>query len=144
MPLLGRQSALGPVLDLLDRSRAALLEAYHAGTTNDRYITAHLAALRAAAALLAARSTETGRRPRTTPNVWSGVAAIAPEFVEWTAYFALCGNRRRALESGQGYATGREADDLLRASETFLGLIHAALGLPVGDLHSSLSVVGRR
>lgn len=43
-------------LDLLDRSRGSLLLACRTGDVGERYVEAHLGALRAAAALLAARS----------------------------------------------------------------------------------------
>jgi hypothetical protein len=47
-------------LDLLDRSRASLLQACRTGDAGERYVEAHLGALRAAAALLAARSIPSG------------------------------------------------------------------------------------
>ena len=50
-------------LDLLDRSRASLLQACRTGDAGERYVEAHLGALRAAAALLAARSIPSGAGP---------------------------------------------------------------------------------
>ena len=50
-------------LDLLDRSRASLLQACRTGDAGERYVEAHLGALRAAAALLAARSMPSGAGP---------------------------------------------------------------------------------
>src|SRR6478752_9033638 len=50
-------------LDLLDRSRGSLLQACRTGDAGERYVEAHLGALRAAAALLAARSIPSGAGP---------------------------------------------------------------------------------
>ena len=60
-----RPTISSTVVELLDRSGASLQQASHADVTADRYIYAHLGALRAAAAVLAARSTPSGwSRPR--------------------------------------------------------------------------------
>jgi hypothetical protein len=53
-------------LDLLDRSRSSLLLACRTGDAGERYVEAHLGALRAAAALLAARSVPGARGPATS------------------------------------------------------------------------------
>ena len=50
-------------LDLLDRSRGSLLQACRTGDAGERYVEAHLGALRAAAALLAGRSIPSGAGP---------------------------------------------------------------------------------
>jgi SAV_6107-like HEPN len=118
----------GAVLDLVDRSRTGLLAACHATGSGERYTLAHLAALRAAAALLAARG-RIGQRSRPR-SVWETVPAAAPELTEWAAFFAASGRRRQAIERGVEVGT-READDLVRQAETFLDLVLAQLGLPV-------------
>ena len=128
-------------LDLLDRSRASLLLACRTGDAGERYVEAHLGALRAAAALLAARSlpgatTGSGRairasttrsRPR---SVWELLPRVAPELTEWAAFFAASARRRAAVERG-GRITARESDDLLRQAENFLEIVQGLLGLPV-------------
>lgn len=114
-------------LDLLDRARGSLLAAYHTGDVADRYVEAHLGALRAAAALLAARSTPSGRsRPR---SVWEMLPPIAPELTEWAAFFTASARRRAAVERGAMVST-READDLLRQAEVFLEIVLDVLGIP--------------
>lgn len=124
-------ASAGTVLDLLDRSRAGLVQACQSQTASRRYTEAHLAALRAAAALVAARTVTTGRsRPR---SVWEMLPRIAPELGEWAAFFAASGRRRLALERGSGGVSPREADDLVRQSESFLELVRAALHLPFAD-----------
>lgn len=118
----------GAVLDLVERSRTGLLAACHAAGAGERFTLAHLAALRAGAALLAARG-QAGRRSRPR-SVWETIPAVAPELTEWAAFFAGTARRRQELERG-AEASVREADDLVRQAETFLELVLAHLGLPV-------------
>lgn len=121
----------GTVLDLLDRAREGLLQACHSPTPADRYTQAHLAALRAASALIAARTLPTKRsRPR---SVWEVLPTIAPELTEWAIFYAASGRRRLALERAATTVTAREADDLVRQGETFLELVRGVLHLPLAD-----------
>jgi hypothetical protein len=130
-------------LDLLDRSRASLLSACRADTVAGRYVEAHLAALRAAAALLAARS-KPSRRSQLR-SVWEVLPQVAPELTEWALFFAASAKRRAALERGSTGPVAREADDLLRQSETFFELVQGALGLPIGQpLPEFMAVTGRQ
>jgi hypothetical protein len=114
---------------LLERSRAGLLLALEAHSPAERYVAAHLAALRAAAAVLAARSRPGGRGgPR---SVWEVLPRIAPEMGEWAAFFASTASRRAAIEAGRTDVVGaRDADDLLRDAESFHHLVESALGIP--------------
>ena len=116
-------------LDLLDRSRASLLSACRADTVAERYVEAHLAALRAAAALLAARSKPS--RGAQLRSVWEVLPQVAPELTEWAVFFAASAKRRAAFERGSAGPGVREADDLLRQSETFFELVQGGLGLPM-------------
>jgi SAV_6107-like HEPN len=116
-------------LDLLDRSRAGLLSACHADTAAERYIEAHLAALRAATALLAARSKPS--RSSQLRSVWEVLPQVAPELTEWAVFFAASARRRARFERGSSGPGAREADDLLRQSETFFELVQGGLGLPM-------------
>ena len=126
----GAGAGAGVVLDLLERSRGGLLLACHSGTAAERYTQAHLAALRAGAALLAARSSPNRRaRPR---SVWEVLPTVAPELTEWAVFFASSGRRRLALERGADLVTARDADDLVRSAEHFLELVRATLHLPCG------------
>lgn len=115
---------------LLTIARQGLAEAAHTRPEGLRYATAHLAALRAAAAVLAARAQPAAhtRRSRVT-SVWSLLVLVAPEFSEWAGYFALGAGKRAAAEAGiPRVVTGREADDLLRAAEQFVVVVESALG----------------
>lgn len=128
-------------LDLLDRSRASLLSACRADTVAERYLEAHLAALRAAAALLAARSKPS--RGAQLCSVWETLPQVAPELTEWAMFFAASAQRRAAFERGSARPGVREADDLLRQSETFFELVQAGLGLPMSGSLPEFIVVAR-
>jgi len=123
---------VGAALDLLALARRGLGEAALTERPGERYAAAHLAALRVAAAVLAARArpvdAATRRRPR---SAWTLLPEVAPELGEWAAFFAAGAGKRAAAEAGLARAvTAREADDLLRDAETFLGLVETTLGLP--------------
>ena len=116
---------------LLTIARQGLVEAAQTRADGPRYATAHLAALRAAAAVLAARARPGAptRRNRIT-SVWSLLVLVAPEFSEWASYFALGAGKRAAAEAGiPRVVSPREADDLLRAAEQFVAVVESALGL---------------
>ncbi len=116
--------------ELLLLARRGLVEAALPGPDGQRYATAHLAALRAAAAVLAARARPVpGRRGKLT-SVWVLLAMVAPEMGEWAGYFATSAVKRAAAEAGiPRVVTTREADDLVRAAESFIVTVEEALQL---------------
>ncbi|MGI5399598.1 SAV_6107 family HEPN domain-containing protein [Streptomyces sp. CA-135486] len=131
-PVLRRSSALPAALDLLAQARTGLDEAATLDTPNERYATAHLAALRTAAAVLAARGRpETSeRRRQRIRSAWEVLPETAPELTEWSALFASGARRRARAEAGiQGAASSRDADDLLRDAAMFLRLVERMLVL---------------
>lgn len=91
-----------------------------------RYVQGHLVAVRAAAAMLAARARPTDSRgPR---NVWSVLSGVAPEFQEWAQFFAAGAGKQAAAEAGLDRAvTAREADDLVRDAHKFLDIVVGSL-----------------
>ncbi len=113
--------------DLLRTAVIALDDAYQAQTPDQRYIAAHVAALRAGAALLAVKA-KPARSPRIR-SVWQMLPGIAPELGEWCAYFAAIGKRRVFVEIGQEQVTQRQADDLMRDAEAFLDQIARILNV---------------
>jgi hypothetical protein len=131
-----------PAGTLLALARRGLVEAASTDRPGERYATAHLAALRAAAAVLACRARPTGggsRRSRPT-SAWVLLATVAPELAEWATFFAAGARKRAAAEAGLPSAvTPREADDLVRDAETFLSVVESALGL---DGHQLLLASG--
>jgi hypothetical protein len=114
----------------LARSAVSLRAAVVAPDVPTRYACAHVAALRAAAALLAARAHPAPARGRRQKNAWVLLAEIAPELAEWAAFFAAGAAKRAAAEAGSTRAVSeREADDLLRDADRFLGVVEQSLGL---------------
>ncbi|WP_374196625.1 SAV_6107 family HEPN domain-containing protein [Streptomyces sp. ISL-96] len=130
-PVLRRAGAPPAALDLLAQARSGLDEAAGLEVPNERYATAHLAALRTAAAVLAARGRpETAPRRRRIRSAWEVLPEIAPELTEWSALFASGARRRARAEAGiQGAAGTRDADDLLRDVAMFLRLVERLLVL---------------
>jgi len=122
----------------LERAARSLREAITTSDVPQRYAQAHVSALQATAALLAARATATGGRPTrgraAQKNAWVLLAEVAPELAEWAGFFAAGAGKRAAAEAGSRRAvTEREADDLVRDADRFLGLVEQALGLTRHD-----------
>ncbi len=123
-------------LDLLDRAQETLLEACRTTVAASRYLQAQLAALRAAAAMVAARSLPDSQAgPR---SLWDLLPVVAPELTEWAEFFAVPTGQRTGIERGQVRVSARAADDLLRQAETFVALVARALGLPSGASRADL------
>ena len=90
-------SVRGPVagvLDLLAAARRGLAEAMVEPRAGERYAAAHLAALRGAAAVLAARTRPTPSR-RGPRSAWDLLALAAPEMTEWATFFAAGAGKAR-------------------------------------------------
>ena len=113
----------------LERSAESLREAITCTDVPQRYALAHVSALRATAALLAARARPTSVRRR-QKNAWVLLAEVAPELSEWASFFSAGAAKRAAAEAGSRRAvTEREADDLVRDADRFLALVESSLGL---------------
>ncbi|OIV36412.1 hypothetical protein BIV57_16460 [Mangrovactinospora gilvigrisea] len=133
-PVLRRAAAPPAALGLLDSARRSLDEADEAGATpNERFVAAHLAALRTAAAVLAVRvrpDTVSERRRRKIRPAWEVLPEVAPELAEWAAYFAAGARRRALAEAGVRDAVAqREADDQVRDAKRFLRIVTRLLML---------------
>jgi hypothetical protein len=116
-------------LALLRQAAGGLAEAHRDSDPLARYPAAYLAALRAGAAVLAVRARPEPKR-RGSRNVWHLLAEVAPELAEWAAFFASCSDTRAAAEAGIARLVGRrEADDLLRQAEQFVGIVTSAIPL---------------
>jgi hypothetical protein len=124
---------LSAAIGLLAAARRGLYESAIASRPVERYASAHLAALRCAAAVLAARArpeAPSTRRARPSRNAWVLLTQVAPELAEWAAFFAAGASKRAAAEAGlDGSVTAREADDLVRDAEIFLALVETTIGL---------------
>lgn len=107
-----------PADELLARARRELAAAEAATWPGDRFRHAHLAALRAAAAVLARRAPSSRSRPR---PVWELLVHAAPELGAWAAFFAAGAGRRAAIESGRDTGPAPEvADHLLCMARLFV------------------------
>lgn len=129
-PVLRRATASPAALDLLTQAHTGLQEAAVLETPHERYATAHLAALRTAAAVLAvrARPESNPRRRRRIRSAWEVLPEVAPELAEWSALFAAGAGRRARAEAGiAGAVSARDADDLIRATGMFLRLVERML-----------------
>ena len=115
----------------LARAAESLSEAVAAPDVPTRYACAHVAALRAAAALLSARAKPApSRGRRRQQNAWVLLAEVAPELEEWARFFAGGAAKRAAAEAGSTRAVSeREADDLVRDADRFLAVVERSLGL---------------
>jgi hypothetical protein len=117
-------------MSLLQTARHGLAEAAEAALPASRYVAAHLAALRAAAAVLAARSDPAAKgrgRPR---SVWVLLPEAEPALREWAAFFAAGAGKRADAEAGLPRAvTGHDADELLRDAQIFVSLVETTLGV---------------
>ena len=115
---------------LLKIARMGLVEAAETRPDGLRYAAAHLAALRAAAALLDARARPAPTRRNRVTSVWALLVVVAPELGEWADYFAAGASKRAAAEAGiPRVVSAQEADDLLRAAEQFVAVVEEALGV---------------
>ena len=118
-----------PALELLHCAQGSLQEAMAAHTPHERYAAAHLGALRAAAAVLAARA-QVALSPHGGPSggptrqrirsAWEVLTEVAPEFGEWAIFFAAGAQKRASAQAGIPCVTSREADDLVRDSQRFI------------------------
>ena len=116
--------------DDLRRARSSLAEAELARRPSDRYLAAHLAALRVVAIVLSHRCPSTvGRSTGRRQNAWRMLAEVAPEFAEWAAFFAATEGKRDAIRAGAtSIVSAREADDLVIDARAFLRLVERAVG----------------
>jgi SAV_6107-like HEPN len=123
-------------LGLLAQARSVLAEARFMPEAAERFRLAHLAALRVAAALFAARS-QPATRPHRLRSAWALLESVAPELADWAAYFAGSAGKRAAVEAGAiSIVSDREADDQLLAAQRFLAIVERELGLLIAPLAS--------
>jgi hypothetical protein len=115
---------------LLGQARTTWAEAVLEPRAAEKYRSAHVAALRAAAALLAMRARPAAAMRRRPTSAWVLLDQLAPELAEWSAYFADSAIRRAAIEAGSVTAvTDRDADDLLRAAGEFIAIVDRMVGV---------------
>lgn len=117
----------GSAAGLVRQARAGVAEAQHEPDAAQRFATAYLAALRAAAAMLALRGRPHRGRARPT-SAWVLLTKLAPELSEWAAFFASGSATRAAILAGMTRnVSHRTADDLVRQAAQFTDLIADAV-----------------
>jgi hypothetical protein len=144
-PVQRRVTAPPAALDLLAHAHRTLDLAARSTDPLERYATAHLAALRTTAAVLAVRgrAERNPRRRRAIRSAWELLPEVAPELAEWAVYYAAGARRRAAAEAGIRSAVSvRDADDLVRNTGLYLRIVERLLKLhpvvpaqplPLGD-----------
>ncbi|PRZ05590.1 hypothetical protein BCE75_10777 [Isoptericola sp. CG 20/1183] len=102
---------------LLVRADAELAAAVAATAPPERFVHAHLAALRSAAAVVALHGDAPRGRARA---VWELLTRVEPELAAWSVYFASGARLRAAVDAGHGEdVTPARADELLACAEDF-------------------------
>ncbi|MDA2988690.1 MAG: SAV_6107 family HEPN domain-containing protein [Actinomycetota bacterium] len=139
-----------PHVELIEGARRALSRAAMAATPHERYAAAHLAALRAAAAVIAVvapgavrRGGDRDRSHSRVRSAWVVLREVCPPMTEWADFFAAGARTRAAAEAGIPCVSHRAADDLVRDAETFLARVCDVLELAYQpSLDSRLRAVG--
>lgn len=120
-------ASAGAAAGLVRQARAGVVEAQHETDPAQRFATAYLAALRAAAAMLALRGRPHRGRARPA-SAWVLLTRLAPELTEWAAFFASCSATRAAILAGvTSHVSQRTADDLVRQAAQFADIVAGAV-----------------
>jgi SAV_6107-like HEPN len=119
----------GAAFALLRNAHVVLDRARDTDDPGERFCLAHLSALRTAAVVLALRGRPSTTRRRLVP-VWLLLDKVAPEYADWSAYFAAGAPIRAAVEAGaSSVLTQRVADDQLRSAGEFLAIVEGSVGM---------------
>jgi len=106
------------VATLLRRADGELAAAAAAADPGDRFLHAHLAAIRSAAAVVALRGRPSPRSGVRT--VWEMLARVEPGLAPWSGYFASGARLRAAVDAGRsGEVAPSRADELMACAEDF-------------------------
>jgi hypothetical protein len=128
---LGGPRLSSAVLTHLSDARAHLAETAAARGPAERYVSAHLAALRAAAAILAARPKPMDGRRRRLRSAWELLPEAEPRLADWAVYFAMSARKRAAAEAGMvRVVSPADADELTAEAQRFVNVVETILGLP--------------
>lgn len=115
----------GAALDLLARSEAELTASAVAQDPGEALVHAHLAALRAGAALVQVRGRPGPRSGART--VWDMVTRVAPELADLAAYFAANAATRSAVEARRATVEPEKAEQTAAVAEQFLVAVRGVL-----------------
>lgn len=113
---------------VLAQARVLLDDARCQPAACDRFRIAHLAALRASAALLAGYSPAGQKMARRPTSAWVLLTKVVPPMSAWAAYFAAGAVRRAAADAGVASAVSvGDADDLVASVGIFIEVCAGAL-----------------
>lgn len=108
-------------------ARRCLAAAMATTDVAERYASAHLGALRGAAAVLACYPRPTVRTLRHA-SAWVLLERVAPHYGEWAAYFADGSAKRKAAEAGiTRLISAADADEMVHQTAAFLDVIDGSL-----------------
>lgn len=115
---------------LISRAFQDLEKADSADTSIARYVAAHLAAVRAAGAVISARISPEQARMRRLSSIWELLFRVAPELGDWAAFFDAGTKRRAQCERGQRNAVNaQQAEEMRTQARKFTtlaeGMLHA-------------------
>jgi len=135
-PAVGGASAAN-AHQLLGRARLELDAADASPDPQMRFLHAHMAAIRAAAAVLAVGGASARRRRRVL-SVWEQLAERGEHWESWAALFAAGAPTRAAIEAGRAdELDDRVADAGVSAAESFLDEVAASLA--AGELAAPIA-----
>jgi hypothetical protein len=122
LPFQVRPPAPRAAVALLSHAQHGLADADGEADPVERFIASYLSALRAGAAVLAARGRPHRGRAKPT-SVWTLLESAAPELREWAVFFAGHSATQAAAQSGITRGLDVEAaDELFRRSGQFVEL----------------------
>ena len=123
-------------VELVARCDAELVAAQLSTDPADRFLHAHLAALRLAGALLLAAG---ARPPRGRPrSAWERLTAAVPACASWAAFFTSGARIRAAIDAGADSVDDAFATTWVEAAEDFRDAVCLRLGIdPYADLRSA-------
>ncbi len=128
-------------VELLSRADAELLAAQFSSEAWEQFSHAHLAALRAGAAVVASRGKPAGRRSLRT--VWEMLDVVAPELASWSGYFAGAAALRSAVDAGRfDSVTPSRAEQAVCAAEDFVDAARAAVAASWPESAARFGVAG--
>ncbi|WP_337059642.1 SAV_6107 family HEPN domain-containing protein [Kineococcus sp. G2] len=117
-------------LDLLERCESELRAAAGATDPGERYVHAHLSALRAGAALVAVHGRPTAPRRSQPRSVWEMLPRLDADLAEWARRFTATAPLRARVEAGRGdLVDAAAADALLDDAVAFHRVVESLLGL---------------
>ncbi|MDS1269476.1 SAV_6107 family HEPN domain-containing protein [Lipingzhangella sp. LS1_29] len=123
-----RRSLLPAARSALDSARWYLRTAHQAPDPSTRFLHAHFAALRAAAAVVAQCGHRTRRKRQRPRSVWELLPEAEPSLDGWALRFSASAAQRPAVEAGLPSALNPgAATELMNDATTFLAVVEDVL-----------------